>query len=54
MPTNQSEIQKLRERNVWLEVCLACALEELRKAFNYDKAVDQTETELDLEIEARR
>ena len=49
----QLENECLRSRNAWLECCLACALAELRKAFDYDKAI-QTETELDREVEERR
>ena len=53
MSQNQSENERLRARNAWLECCLACALVELRKAFDVDKAI-QTETELDREVEERR
>ena len=57
MPTNLTENERLRARNAWLECCLACALEELRKAFDYDRVLQQPgaeEIELEGEVEARR
>lgn len=54
---HQSEIEKLKARNAWLEICLACALEELRKAFNYDQVLQQPgveELSIEQEVEERR
>jgi len=50
----KSENEKLKTRNAWLEACLTAALEELVKVFDYDKVLAQSETEIELEVEARR
>ena len=57
MSQNQSENERLRARNAWLECCLACALEELRKAFDVDRVLQQPgaeESSLEDEVEALR
>ena len=57
MSQNQSENERLRARNAWLECCLACALMEFRKAFDVDRVLQQPgaeEIELDREVEERR